>query len=465
MTNRQTLQVTVLWQGQVIGYRLLTRGQSVTIGDRKGVTFVTPVLSGFPRRFRLLRPVRDGARLRLGPGMAGKLVLRGKERSVQDLLAESAPRRLLGNPGMFRETELYPGDSATLELDSDARLRVLITFSEAPERVPRPRLLPDPLLVRSTIGTAAVLTLLLGALRILSDRLHTDMQILTQDRAAKVVLSMPPPPDPEEKRRKEAEARKLAEAQRRRMEKEAAESKRAAKQEGRIGREDATARETVIPRGREDILRAKVSRTGVLAVLGNQRRPGSGLAKLFDASDKSDVEQAMNGLVGVELTAGRGAGGLGSIGAGPGGGGASFGRIQGSGNLDVGPGRGRGRKGPALGKGRERQVQVGMETGVADAEGGLTKEQVNRVVKAHQSAIRYCYEKELQRAPSLQGKVELYWVIKTNGTTDRIKVATSTLGSRAVEGCMERQVRNWQFPRSDSDTIVQSYPFFFTGAK
>jgi hypothetical protein len=56
-------------------------------------------------------------------------------------------------------------------------------------------------------------------------------------------------------------------------------------------------------------------------------------------------------------------------------------------------------------------------------------------------------------------------VIKPNGTVDRIKIASTTLGSRAVEGCMERQVRNWQFPRSDSDTIVQSYPFFFTGSK
>ena len=53
------------------------------------------------------------------------------------------------------------------------------------------------------------------------------------------------------------------------MEKEAAESKRAAKQEGRIGREDAAAKETVIPKGREDILRAKVAKTGVLAALGN----------------------------------------------------------------------------------------------------------------------------------------------------------------------------------------------------
>ena len=104
-----------------------------------------------------------------------------------------------------------------------------------------------------------------------------------------------------------------------------------------------------------------------------------------------------------------------------------------------------------------------METGTPQAEGGLTRDQINRVVRAHAAAIRYCYEKELQRQPSLSGKVELYWVIRPNGNVDRTKIAASTLGSREVEGCMERQVKNWQFPRSDTETIVQSYPFFFKG--
>ena len=75
--------------------------------------------------------MRDGVRLRVGPGMSGKLLLRGKERPVEDLLAEPALRRLLRDPGMFREIELYPGDSATLELDADGKLRLLISFSDA----------------------------------------------------------------------------------------------------------------------------------------------------------------------------------------------------------------------------------------------------------------------------------------------------------------------------------------------
>jgi hypothetical protein len=54
-----------------------------------------------------------------------------------------------------------------------------------------------------------VLTLLLVSLRFLGDYLHTDQQVLTQERVAKVAL-MTPPPDVTE-RRKEAAARELAE--------------------------------------------------------------------------------------------------------------------------------------------------------------------------------------------------------------------------------------------------------------
>jgi outer membrane biosynthesis protein TonB len=274
----------------------------------------------------------------------------------------------------------------------------------------------------------------------------------------KVVTPAFTPPKPEAKPRDE-----LPEKARRKQEKEAAMSKRARDAEGRLGRADADNRDTVLPKGREDVLRAKVAKTGILAALGSARAPGSGLGRLFDTKSSAEMEQAMNGLAGAQLVAGRGAGGLGNAGTGLGGGGVGLGRIQGSGELDVGAGRGRGRKGPGLGRGKEREVSAGMETGSPTAEGGLTREQVTRVVRAHAAAVKYCYEKELQRQPSLSGKIEVYWVIRPNGSVDRAKIASSTVGSREVEGCIERQVRNWQFPRSDADTIVQSFPFFFKG--
>jgi hypothetical protein len=460
MAPPPSLQVTYLWKGQILGYRLLERRDRVVIGDRKGVTFATPRPAGFPARFALVTPARDGFRLHLGPGLSGDLHLRGQQRTVGDILVQPAVRRFLRDPGMFREVDLYPGDSASLRFDADGSIQILISYAESPERLPKPPLVRDLTMVRTGAATFSATVTLIAGVWLATRGMSSGTQVISQERFNRVVA-----PQLEKPAFKAAEKRKtaLAAEARRRKEKEAAESKRAREKEGRLGRADAPNKETVLPKGREDVLRAKVAKTGLLAALGRERAPGSGLGRLFDYADHADMDQAMNGLAGATLVAGRGEGGLGVAGTGLGGGGTGFGRIQGSGNLDVGAGRGRGRKGPGLGRGREREVQVGMETGTAETEGGLTREQINRVVRAHAAAIRYCYEKELQRQPSLSGKVELYWVIRTKGNVERTKIAASTLGSREVEGCMERQVKNWQFPRSDSETIVQSYPFFFKG--
>ena len=64
---------------------------------------------------------------------------------------------------------------------------------------------------------------------------------------------------------------------RKRKEREAAEAKRMKEREGRLGRADATRNETILPQGREDVVREKVAKTGILAALGTAKAQGSGL--------------------------------------------------------------------------------------------------------------------------------------------------------------------------------------------
>ena len=164
------------------------------------------------------------------------------------------------------------------------------------------------------------------------------------------------------------------------------------------------------------------------------------------------------------MVAGRGSGGLGTTGASQGGGGTGQGHLYGAGELDTGgrSSRGRGR-GPTLAIRKEREVSVGISTGSVDEGGGLTKEQVAKVVRAHQNAIKFCYEKELQRKPTLAGKIEVYWVIVPDGTVEKSKIAATSVEDSAVEGCVARQVKQWVFPKSDGRTVVQSFPFLFKG--
>jgi hypothetical protein len=462
ISARARLEVAYLWRRHLLGYRLLAAKDRASLGSTGGVTFVAPAGMGWPRRVPLIRPGADGFRLRVLPGMTGQLRCQGKTIDVAALLQAPAPPRRLRRPPLHREIILAPGDGGELLIDGERELRMRLNFVDAPELVGRRRR-HDPLLFRAWfITTTATLSALLVVL-FFGDRFRTDPNLaISPERFAKNFKSPPDPPPVSaaaEKVNAEAEERR-----RRKREREAAEARRAKEREGRLGRADANRKDTVLPKGREDVLREKVSKTGLLAVLGSGARAGSGLGRLLARTTSPDMDQALTGLAGAKLAVGRGAGGLGVAGTGLGGGGNSFGHIAGSGNLDVGAGRGRGRKGPSLGTGREKEVSVGVETGSPDASGGLSKEQINRVVRAHAAAIKYCYEKELQHHPKLVGRVDLAWVIRTNGTVDRAQVAKSTMDQKEVEGCMVRQLKNWQFPKSDAETIVGSYPFLFKGS-
>jgi len=79
------------------------------------------------------------------------------------------------------------------------------------------------------------------------------------------------------------------------------------------------------------------------------------------------------------------------------------------------------------------------------------------------AALKYCYEKELQRKPNLSGKMELRWMINPAGKVDRVSTVGNTMGDKDVDSCMQRQVKAWVFPKASSPTLVQKFPFFFKG--
>src|SRR5262249_20765594 len=179
--------------------------------------------------------------------------------------------------------------------------------------------------------------------------------------------------------------------------------------------------------------------------------------------DTGDVEQAFNGLAGANLVVGKGTGGLSTRGTGTGGGGTGMGHILGTGELDTGGGHGHGRGGPGLGTRKEHEVKVDVQQGNPESDGSLSKEQINRVVRSHYAGVKYCYEKELQRQPNLAGKIEFGWTILPDGSVPKAHVVASTVRDPAVEGCIVRQIKQWQFPKSEGQTVVQLYPFIFKG--
>jgi hypothetical protein len=440
------LQVVLVWRGHILGYRLLRRGR-VTLGPGKRAHLKTPSVSG-KKKFTLVTPKRDGYLLRLTPALRGELHLGGAQVQVTDVLAEPPTGRHRGR-GDLREVPLALGDRAKLAFAEVPDLRLEIRWVEPPEHVPRPAT-QDPIIWQVMIGTSLVLGLFAALLTIMWQKAPPKTLAISPERMAKLE-------EPVQEIRKAA-----GRAKEEKKKEEEGQMKRAKEKAGRLGRADAKPKETVIPKGKEDILREKVSKVGLLGLIGKEKPQGSGLSKLFSASN--DVEQAVAGMTGAKMVAGHGAGGLTTSGAGTGGGGTGFGHIYGAGNLDTG-GRGTHGKGrgPKLAERGEREVSVGMGGGGGETDGSLSKEQINKVVRAHLAGVKYCYEKELQHKSSLAGGVDVFWVIQPDGAVQKASIKSTTMGDAAVEGCILRQVKQWQFPKAPGQTIVGRYPFIFKG--
>ena len=445
------LQVVVVWRGRIVGYRLLTRRRKVTIGSHRAATFVAPATDG-RRRYVLVKPSRGGYTLRLAPNMRGEVQTGGEARDVVDILAAPPTGRVSRRAPNLREVALATGDRAKLHFAENADLRIEVRWVDPPEMLPKPRI-EDPMMFQTLVGTSLVMGLAAAFLWFVY-RAPAKSLAMTAETAAKIeapVLEI-------EKKVSARHAEEKAEKKKQ----EEGQMKKAKEKAGKLGRNDAEQKETTIPKGEKDVLREKVSKVGILGLIGKERPQGSGLSKLF--AEDTAVEQAVAGMSGARMVAGRGNGGLATSGAGPGGGGTGYGHIYGAGNLDTG-GRGTHGKGrgPKLAERGEKEVSVGMGGGAGDADGSLSKEQINKVVRAHLAGVKYCYEKELQHKTGLSGGVDIFWVIQPDGAVSKASVKSTTLGDAATEGCILRQVKQWQFPKAPGQTIVGRYPFIFKG--
>jgi TonB family protein len=122
-----------------------------------------------------------------------------------------------------------------------------------------------------------------------------------------------------------------------------------------------------------------------------------------------------------------------------------------------GAGYGRG-SGAGFGGRGQRVPQVRQAK--ATVSGSLDRDIVRRIVRAHINEVRNCYNMGLTRDPSLTGRVEVNFLITESGKVGSSAVAGSTLGDAAVEACIAKAVRRWQFPKPPGGgTVAVSYPF------
>lgn len=97
--------------------------------------------------------------------------------------------------------------------------------------------------------------------------------------------------------------------------------------------------------------------------------------------------------------------------------------------------------------------------------GGLSREQIEAVIKRNEGQVRYCYEKGLQVSPNLSGTVAVHFVINGRGRVSSANVKSSSLRSSKVKNCIVAKLKRWQFPRPVGGLNVKvNYPFKFMRA-
>lgn len=183
-----------------------------------------------------------------------------------------------------------------------------------------------------------------------------------------------------------------------------------------------------------------------------------------DTANGDAAEDIIGQLVGAQVANGWGAGGLGTVGTGMGGGGFGEGTLGTGrfGTLGHG-GTGHNYGGGSVGALAGRRPRVPTITGsVAHVRGSLDKDIIRRVVRLHMNEVKYCYDQELVKKSSLDGRIAVQFVISPLGQVLSSVLQSTTMNNLHVEKCVVDAVKRWAFPKPDGGGIaIVSYPFNF----
>jgi pSer/pThr/pTyr-binding forkhead associated (FHA) protein/outer membrane biosynthesis protein TonB len=267
------------------------------------------------------------------------------------------------------------------------------------------------------------------------------------DRFVEIMLDRP---EPEKKEAKKPEANP-----------DAGEGEKAKKEEGKVGKKDAKMKKA--KGNKKEVAKTQRDReiaenAGVLGALDD----AGAMDGVFGSSGlDANLTGGIGGLIGAKGVQ-IGAGGLGSRGSGLGGGGSAEG-LGGLGTRGVGSGRsGFGSGGGSFGAKGEGRVSA--TSGDPLILGALDRSLIDQVIKAKMAQIRYCYQRELQKDPSLGGKIVIKFTIAKDGTVSKASVKTTSINNSAVEQCVVGRFYKMQFPEPKGGGIViVSYPFIFSG--
>ena len=466
-----SLFISLLRNGRTVS-RSMVRGKYIYTGRDWRCQLVNPASTENRRRL-LIRTVK-GYRLNLPPEAEGSFIYQGSTIALEDMVAWGLARKT-GKGYVVQHRE---GMSGEIRIGNATYLLDYEDTGTAADMVPEPvkqgslplkyRFQP---LNRTDLTFLTLLTLILFAhiagVRSLRDYPIPEITAIKElpRRISRLILEPAAPPPAQVARRGEVTGESEKPAPEEKQEPEPVPEKTP------VVSETASKGEAPAPVTRE-VIRSQVSKMGVIGVLtgrgtAGRTTAGSGISVLqLDSELQQDLESVLGEISGITASASvSGTGGD----AGFGGTGPGSGLIGIEGQLDDAN-----VSGPiqvsTLGTaaGQPLGVLEGSADGTPEDE-YIAPEQreerstrtIARVVAAHTGAIRYAYNRELRKKPSLRGKIVLTFTIAPEGVVTECYVEETAMNWPPLENSLVKMVKTWKFPEIPQGDVTVSYPLVF----
>lgn len=83
------------------------------------------------------------------------------------------------------------------------------------------------------------------------------------------------------------------------------------------------------------------------------------------------------------------------------------------------------------------------------------------MVSQYRSGIRYAYNRELLKNPSISGRIVVAFVILPDGSVESAEIRQSSVDWPPLDEAVLKRLRNWKFPKSRGTSVRVVFPFVF----
>lgn len=448
-TGPKVLRIGIIQAGKIVEERIIRKRETVSVGTSEKNHFIVAA-GNLPSRFDLFQLVGEDYILNFTDQMRGRVGLPGGVQDLDQLRASGGAR----NAGTHFQVKLNDNSRGKIVIGDTT---LLFQFVVPPPVQPKPQL---PAAARGGfvkgidwLFTAFVVFMYMTTFGFIIYLENADWPIeqeiaVLPDNIARLVFEEPPPP-PEDRVEEATEEEATEEA----TEEQASQSQPSNNNANNSANDPAVNAEA---RARIAAEAAAQAEAMILGALGE----GGALADvLAGGAVTGSAEDVLAQAAGVGVAQGSGA----DLRARSGGGGS--GQAGGLGSL-------RAAGGDSATAGAQEGVRIiervirgriNLEAGGdIGGSGDFDSAIVVRTIRARLRAIQACYETQLRRNPTLQGKVTVQFTIQPAGTVSGARATENTSGSTELATCVTSTVSRFRFnPGPEGGEVSFSYPFVF----